>query len=237
MSFTTLLFDVDNTLYDARCGVEQEMNRRINLLLCDRFSITEEEAVALRRENLPVYGTTLRWLQVCHGLKDIESYMEYVHPEDLSEYIPPSPELRSMLQNSSLRLEILTNGPEFHARRVLKALGINDLFPHMYALEWLGFKGKPYVSAYQKVLDHLGEEAAQILFLDDKEANLEAFATLGGNGILVGPDEGSGNFPWIRDILELKKTGFPLPVKSYRPFQSCPRNHQGLLRSPGRHRR
>ena len=204
MAVSTLLFDVDNTLYDAGCGVEQEMNRRINHLLCERLSVSEEEAIALRRENLPVYGTTLRWLQVCHGLKDVQAYMDAVHPEDMSEYIPPNPELRSMLEEVPFRLEILTNGPEVHARRVLKALEINDLFPHMYSLEWLGFKGKPYASAYIKVLDHLEEKASQILFLDDKEVNLEAFAALGGHGILVGPDRGSGNFPWIRDILDLK---------------------------------
>lgn len=213
---TTLLFDVDNTLYDAGCGVEQEMNRRINTLLCERFSVSEEEAIALRRENLPVYGTTLRWLQVCHGLKEIRDYMEYVHPEDLNEYIPPNPDLRTMLEESSCRLEILTNGPEFHARRVLKALGIDDLFPHVYALEWLGFKGKPYACAYEKVLDHLGEKAADVLFLDDKEVNLEAFAALGGHGILVGPDKGSGNFPWIRDILDLRERLSPAGEVIYR---------------------
>jgi putative hydrolase of the HAD superfamily len=202
---TTLLFDVDNTLYDAGCGVEQEMNRRINILLCERLSITEEEARALRREYLPVYGTTLHWLQVCHGLKDVQAYMDAVHPEDLSEYIPPNPELRSLLEEVPYGLEILTNGPEAHARRVLKALGINDLFPHIYALEWLGFKGKPYACAYEKVMDHLDEKASDILFFDDKEVNLEAFAGLGGHGILVGPDRGSGNFPWIRDILDLEK--------------------------------
>jgi len=109
-----------------------------------------------------------------------------------------------MLKSIPCRLEILTNGPEFHARRVLNVLGVNDLFPHMYALEWLGFKGKPYLSAYEKVLEHMNESAGSVLFLDDKEVNLEAFARLGGHVLLVGPNKGSGKFPWIRDILDLK---------------------------------
>ncbi len=203
-NITTLLFDVDNTLYDESCGVEKEMGRRINSIVARRLGISLEEAVALRAKNLPVYGTSLRWLQVCHGLTDIDSYMEEVHPEDLTPYIPGNPHLREMLESFSCRLEILTNGPEFHARRVLNTLGINDLFPHMYSLEWLGFKGKPYVSAYEKVLEHMGVPAEEILFMDDKEVNLEAFAGIGGNGILVGPKQGSGKFPWIGDILELK---------------------------------
>ncbi len=202
---TTLLFDVDNTLYDESCGVEVEMGRRINGIAARMLGVSLEEAIALRNENLPVYGTSLRWLQVCHNLTDIDSYMAEVHPEDLGLYIPHNPELREMLEALPYRLEILTNGPEFHARRVLNTLGVSDLFPHMYTLEWLGFKGKPYVSAYEKVLNHLRVPAEEILFMDDKEVNLEAFAGIGGNAILVGPKEGSGKFPWIRDILDLKE--------------------------------
>lgn len=200
----TILFDVDNTLYDVSCGVEDEMVRRITILVAQMLGVDEDEAIRQRKQAFPQYGTSLHWLQVCHGLTDTDSYMEFVHPEDLEPYIPENPELRTMLKSISCRLEILTNGPEFHARRVLNRLGVNDLFPHMYALEWLGFKGKPYASAYEKVLAHMNEPAESVLFLDDKEVNLEAFARLGGHVILVGPERGSGKFPWIRDILDLK---------------------------------
>jgi len=200
----TLLFDVDNTLYDESCGVEMEMGRRINRIVARRLGISIEEAIQKRDEFLPVYGTTLRWLQECHGFRDLDSYMTLVHPENMRDFVPENPGLRRFLQGLSCRLEILTNGPEVHARRVLDALGISDLFPHMYALEWLGFKGKPYISAYEKVLDHMGTTADRVLFIDDKEINLKAFASLGGNGILIGPDRGSGMFPWIRDIMDLE---------------------------------
>ena len=202
----TLLFDVDNTLYDAHCGVEVEMGRRMTLFVSSHLGVSIEEATRQRKKNFLEYGTTLRWLQVCHGLKDCDAFMEQVHPENIDAFLNESPQLRQMLEKIPCRLEILTNGPEFHARRVLTALGINDLFPHIYALEWLGFEGKPYASAYRKVLSHMGENAESILFLDDKEVNLEAFAQLGGKGMLVGPEKGSGKFPWIRNILDLEKT-------------------------------
>ncbi|QEN08415.1 HAD family hydrolase [Oceanispirochaeta crateris] len=202
---TTVLFDVDNTLYDAHCGVESAMNSRINEFVSDYLGISRNEVVEKRKQSIPEYGTTLRWLQVCHGLEESSAYMEYVHPKNIDSYLQENPALRKMLEKMPYRLEILTNGPEFHARRVLKALGVNDLFPHLYALEWLGFEGKPYTAAYEKVLAHMGEKASSVLFLDDKEINLEAFSRLGGHGLLVGPDKGSGKFPWIRDILDLEK--------------------------------
>jgi len=209
----SILFDVDNTLYDVSCGVEKEMGRRINRIVAQRLGISIEEALGKRDEILPVYGTTLRWLQECHGLEDLDTYMNIVHPENMKDFVPENPKLRKMLKSLPCRLEILTNGPEMHARRVLESLGINDLFPHMYSLEWLGFKGKPYISAYEKVLTHMNAEADTVLFLDDKEINLEAFASLGGHGILVGPDRGSGKFPWIRDIVDLEKILYQINVK------------------------
>lgn len=204
LGIRTLLFDVDNTLYDAGSGIEGEMNRRINHIVARRLGVTEEESSRLRKKHLARYGTTLRWLQCCHGLKDTGSYMEAVHPEDLGPYIKKNPALRAMLLRLPYRLEILTNGPEFHARRVLTALGINDLFPHIYDVEWLEFEGKPYESAFSRCLTHLGEKAESTLFLDDKEVNLAAFAKLGGQCLLVGPDKGSGDFPRIGQITELE---------------------------------
>ena len=201
---TTILFDVDNTLYDAECGVEIEMSRRINDYASKFLGITVEECKALRAEYLPVYGTTLRWLQLCHNMTDVDKYMDLVHPENLEDYIPGNRPLRGMLQSLSQDLVVFTNGPEFHARRVLKVLDIEDLFPHFYALEHLGYEGKPYRSAYELVLKNMGIKAENTLFLDDKEMNLDSFHGMGGHGILVGRTARSDRFPVIPTIMGLK---------------------------------
>ena len=202
--FSTILFDVDNTLYDAECGVETEMSRRIDEFVSDYLGVTQAESRALRAENLPEYGTSLRWLQVCHNLSDTDRYMNIVHPANMEDYIEKNHRLREMLQSLTQNLVVFTNGPEFHARRVLQALGIEDLFPRFFALEHMGFQGKPYESAYKMVLDSLKIKAEETLFLDDKEVNLDTFHRMGGHGILVGQGSASGRYPQIRTILDLK---------------------------------
>jgi putative hydrolase of the HAD superfamily len=204
MPITTILFDVDNTLYDAECGVETEMSRRIDHFVSEFLDVTEEESRRLRAENLPVYGTSLRWLQVCHNFTDTQRYMDEVHPENLGDYIAKNHQLRDMLESLPQELAVFTNGPEFHARRVLKALGIEEVFPHFFALEHMGFRGKPYQSAYELVLDSMGIQAENTLFLDDKEVNLDTFHQMGGHGVLVGQASRSDRYPVIPTILGLK---------------------------------
>ncbi len=201
----TILFDVDNTLYDAECGVETEMSRRIDLFVCEFLGVSQAESRELRARYLPVYGTTLRWLQVCHGMDDVDRYMDEVHPKNLEDYIEKNHQLREMLQGLTQDLVVFTNGPEFHARRVLITLGIEDLFPYFFSLEHMGFQGKPYESAYQLVLDKMDIRAEETLFLDDKEVNLDTFQTMGGHGILVGSQKSSRKYPVIETILGLKE--------------------------------
>ena len=203
-SISTILFDVDNTLYDAECGVEIEMGKRINRFVSEFLGVSENESRALRAEYLPVYGTTLRWLQVCHNMTEIDTYMDLVHPENLQDYIPGNHQLPEMLKGLSQDLVVFTNGPEFHARRVLNILGIEELFPHFYALEHLGYEGKPYLSAYELVLKDMDIKAENTLFLDDKEINLDTFHEMGGHGILVGQSARSDRFPVIPTIMGLK---------------------------------
>lgn len=53
---TTILFDMDNTLYPESSGLAEEMNRRINLFVADHLNTDYESAERLRRENLRSTG-------------------------------------------------------------------------------------------------------------------------------------------------------------------------------------
>ncbi|MCK5736348.1 MAG: HAD hydrolase-like protein, partial [Spirochaetaceae bacterium] len=165
-----LFFDLDNTLYPPSAGVLQEMNRRIGFFCADYFGIDVVQANEMRRGKHHVYGTTLQWLRVCHGLKDPEPYIQAIHPVNITSFVKPNPALRSFISRISTDYILLTNSPMEHALRTLKALELDDLFPRIWDLRRMGYRGKPYREAYELVLDDLGIKADEALLIDDNEA-------------------------------------------------------------------
>jgi len=181
-----LLFDLDNTLYPPSSGILQEMNRRIGIFCAGYFGITVEEANAMRRDKHLVYGTTLQWLRTCHGLEDPEPYIKAIHPENIASFVTPDPELRLFISNLPTDYILFTNSPMEHAQRTLKALNLEDLFPRIWDLRRLGFRGKPHREAYEQVLDDLGLQAEEALLIDDNKANTDGFRSIGGRVLPVG---------------------------------------------------
>ena len=93
-----------------------------------QIGVSVEEATKLRKERMPIYGTSLGWLSAEHGLTDIQGFFAAVHPENEIEELDFDPKLRGFLQNLPLPMTILTNSPTIHANRVLDFFNIKDLF-------------------------------------------------------------------------------------------------------------
>jgi len=186
MKLPLILFDLDNTLYPPESGVLQEINRRIGIFCAGYFGIGVEEANEMRRGMHLVYGTTLQWLRVCHGMNDPEPYIKAIHPEDMSSFVSPDPQLRFFLSELPVDYVIFTNAPMEHARRTLKALNLNDLFPRVWDLRSMSYQGKPHRDSYELILGDLGLKAGDALLVDDSEVNIEGFEKLGGRVLPVG---------------------------------------------------
>jgi putative hydrolase of the HAD superfamily len=185
MDLPFIFFDLDNTLYPASSGVLQEMNRRIGLFCAEYFGIDEDEANMMRKGKHRIFGTTLQWLRVCHGLLDPEPYIQAIHPVNMEDFVEPNPHLRSFISNLPQDYVLLTNSPMEHAQRTLNALGLADLFPRIWDLRRMGYRGKPRREAYEMVLGDLGLRAAETLLVDDNHANLKGFEALGGKVLPV----------------------------------------------------
>ncbi|MFW6313465.1 MAG: HAD family hydrolase [Spirochaetota bacterium] len=177
-----LLFDLDNTLYPASCGLGLEMNRRMSVFVADYLDVDLATAEELRRAARERYGTTLGWLRAEHALEDVDPYMDAVHPENLTPWITDAhaDEAQSVLGEIDLPAAILTNGPREHAERVLERLGIARRFDRLFDLRENNFEGKPAISAYRKVLDELAIRPESTLFVDDMVQYLLPFRDLGG---------------------------------------------------------
>jgi len=92
-----ILFDLDNTLYDASAGLQEVGDRRITAWIMERLGMPHDEADALRLRTWRQYGTTARGLEVEYGLPPQPLYEHAVAAIDPGEHLAPWPELARML--------------------------------------------------------------------------------------------------------------------------------------------
>jgi putative hydrolase of the HAD superfamily len=183
-----LMFDLDNTLYSETTGMELHVLERINEFVSDYLGWPLRETNARRREGAKRFGTTLEWLVFEMGLKDVERYFAYTHPEGEEACLHRDDALRALLESIDLPKTILTNSPLEHAVRVLNALGIADCFSAVYDIRWNGLVGKPHPKSYLKALEASGFRPETTLFIDDHPRYVKGYSAIGGRGLLK--DEG-----------------------------------------------
>ena len=82
---------------------------------------------------------------------------------------------------------IFTNGSTVHAHRVLKKLGIDDLFDGVFALEDADLIPKPDPRTFQKMLAMFGIDPTTACFFEDTPQNLAPAKDIGMTTVLVGP--------------------------------------------------
>lgn len=190
MKIKHLLFDLDNTLYPSTSAMDAGITKRMMECVAEFFHCDTQTAYKIRAEKIGKFSTTLEWLR-SEGLTDIEAYLAHVHPENEADELQPQENLRELLISLPYQKSILTNANHEHAHRVLKKLGIEDLFVTVSDIRDAGFKGKPYWNAYDSALKKVGAEIQTTLFLDDMWKYTDGWTIHGGNAVLVGPKNGN----------------------------------------------
>jgi putative hydrolase of the HAD superfamily len=180
-----ILFDLDNTLYPRECGLFRLIEERIKEYLRVRLNLTYEDAAALRRRYLGEYGFTLVGLMK-HNCVDPDDYLEFVHEVDVEGVLAEDQGLAQLMSRIPLTKVIVTNGTRRHAQRVIRSLGIEHFFSHIYDIAFMQYCPKPHLSTFQRVLDHLGVAAEECLMLDDHPPTVAAAKALGMTTVYVG---------------------------------------------------
>jgi putative hydrolase of the HAD superfamily len=206
-----LLFDLDETLYPASCGLMQAVSERMTAFVAEYLGLPEAKAVELRRGLSLRYGTTLTGLMREHGLADPERYLAYTHDVDVERILPPDPQLAPALRAIPLPKSVLTNSPLEHALRVLSHLKVRGLFERIFDIRFNGLAGKPDAAVYPRVLEELGRRSEEVLLIDNRLDYLQAFRALGGRVLLISERGGCGGapagqpgeVPCLRDVKEL----------------------------------
>jgi putative hydrolase of the HAD superfamily len=209
---TRLLFDLDNTLYSARYGLEEAVSLRLMAFIARYLHLPPEEAARARAERVKFYGTTLEWLMAEKNLSDPDIYLKAIHPENEADRLEEDPELRPFLEGLRLPMAILTNSPMEHAERILSKLKIRDLFTHIFDIRSNNFKGKPDPGVFYRALNILGSTPETTLFVDDYPKYIQGFLALGGKGVLLDEfdrfkDFGGPKIRRLRDITAFLRTG------------------------------
>ena len=204
MRFTTLFFDLDDTLYPSSTGLWHAIKDRMNLFMRERLFIPEEEIPGLREQYFKSYGTTLRGLQQHHDV-DTEEYLAYVHDLPLENFLTPSPIVREVLCSLPTRNVIFTNADAAHARRVLAALQLDDLFDTIVDVNAVAPYCKPMPESFAIAMDLADEpDPRKCVMIDDLPRTTRAALEVGMASLLYGSDipteDASGVFTDWRDL-------------------------------------
>jgi putative hydrolase of the HAD superfamily len=199
---TTILFDLDHTLYEPATGLLHAGDRMITSYLARRLELPHEEADALRARLWRQYGTSARGAEIEFGLGQPEFYYESLKDLDPAAHLERDEPLAAMLEALPAELHVVTNSAADYAHRVLRALGIDHCFGEVFGIEALQWCPKPEASAYDCVLQRLGRDPAEIAMVEDFPWNLVPAKQLGMFTVFLGPEPEEADI-WLQRLLDL----------------------------------
>jgi putative hydrolase of the HAD superfamily len=167
---TDWVFDLDNTLYPRTCNLFAQIDIRITHYVMDVTQLEFEAARALQKGYYRDFGTTLNGLMQTHRI-DPDHFLNTVHAIDYSP-VEAHPALVEAIRDLPGRKFILTNGDIGHARAVLKRLGGNELFEHVYDIRAMTYVPKPHRAAYDGFFKAHNIDPNRAVMFDDLEKNL-----------------------------------------------------------------
>jgi putative hydrolase of the HAD superfamily len=191
--YTTIFFDLDDTLYPSSSGLWPTLKNRMNLYMIERMGIPPEQVPFLREKYFRQYGTTLRGLQANHQI-DVQDFLAFVHDVKLRDFIQPDPRQQQVLASLAslgIRNVIFTNADLNHAKRVIDVLGIASYFAAVVDVNAMDPYCKPNPESFALAMKIAGEtDPARCVMIDDLQHTTLAAKSLGMLALLYGAASG-----------------------------------------------
>jgi len=189
MRFSTLFFDLDDTLYPSSTNLWAAIKERMNIYMRDVLQIPEEDVPALREQYYKMYGTTLRGLTARHKV-DEQDFLAFVHDLPLKDYLTPNPQQREIIASLPQRKLVFTNADINHAQRVLATLELDDLFESIIDINAVAPYSKPNPESFA-IAQELADEPdpRKCVMIDDLSRTTRAALEVGMASILYGTEE------------------------------------------------
>jgi putative hydrolase of the HAD superfamily len=179
------IFDLDNTLHDARPRIFPSMHEQINEYLQRHFGVDEEGANEMRRGFWLRYGTTLKGLMRHYGT-DPRHFLRETHrfPE-LADMVVHENALKHALAALGGRRLIFSNAPQHYVEEVVRAIGLAQHFDAVYTIESTRFKPKPAFQGFRLLLRAHNLAPHRCALVDDTLENLRTAKRLGMSTVWV----------------------------------------------------
>jgi len=204
------IFDLDNTLHDARARIFPSMHEQINAYLRRYFNVDAAGADAIREKFWRTYGTTLNGLMRHHGADPRHFLREtHVFPE-LADMVVRENALKHALRLLGGTKLVFSNAPRHYVTEVLRAIGLARYFDGVYAIEDARFRGKPALHGFHYLLRRHKIDPHRCAFVDDMLENLRSAHRLGMSTVWVSSARKSVTFVDLRvaSVVDLPRMVF-----------------------------
>jgi len=198
------IFDLDNTLHNASAHIFPHMNRAMTEYVARHLAIDEAQADELRTRYWRKYGATLLGLMRHHGV-DPRHFLWHTHQfPELPRMVLAHPALKATLRRLPGRKILFSNSPQHYSQAVLSVLGIGRLFDGVFTIEHTGFRPKPDIVGFRRLLQRHGLHPRRCIMVEDAPGNLVTAKRLGMRTVLVGR---TGSKPAFVDVALRDVTG------------------------------
>ncbi|KAL8828565.1 MAG: hypothetical protein Q9191_002518 [Dirinaria sp. TL-2023a] len=186
-----LFFDIDNCLYPkSLCpetitiaaladivGTGNNINEMMVELINDYFArhleLSAEDAKMLHQKYYKDYGLAITGLALHHKIAPLEFNREVDDALPLDDIISFNPQLRQLLADidkAKVKMWLFTNAYITHAQRVVRLLGIEDMFEGITYCDYsrVPIRSKPHTEMYEKAEFEAGASSVDGCFFVGK---------------------------------------------------------------------
>ena len=210
----TWIFDLDNTLYPARCNLFERIDARMTAYVSRLLNVDPVEARRVQKLYFHGHGTTLAGLMAEHEI-DPHDFLADVHDIEMDVLEHDAP-LAAALARLPGRKLVFTNGDRPYALKVLDRLGLGGSFEGVHDIVAMELRPKPDPGAYRGLCEAFAIDPTRALFVEDMARNLPPAKAIGMTTVWIdnGSEQAPGVAPdgidyriaelgpWLHEILE-----------------------------------
>ena len=179
------IFDLDNTLHNARPRIFPHINRAMTAYLQTHLGLDENAAAELRRRYWKQYGATLIGLMRHHDT-DPGHFLRHTHQlPEIERMLVREPRLRATLRRLRGRKFVFSNSPVHYSRAVLRELGVADLFDDVFSIERARYRPKPDSYGFLRLCRVNRLNPRRCIMVEDTLENLRTASRLGMKTVWV----------------------------------------------------